>query len=98
MKQRHTYRMFSIEIVSDNPEDGLISKETVNENGIAAYLERKVPICNVNLKRILTDNRCRYFQHYMPSQTTTAKNSYKENNRLHKSGNFVKVYISEVFV
>lgn len=90
-------RAFSVEIISDNPADGLLSKETVNENRLADYLASKVPNCEVDLKRIYTDDRCRYFQHYMPTNKTTAKHSYKENHLLHKSGNFVKLYISEVF-
>jgi hypothetical protein len=90
-------RAFSVEIVSDNHADGLLSKETVNENCLADYLSSKVPNCEVDLERIYTDDRCRYFQHYMPANKTTAKHSYKENHRLHKSGNFVKLYISEVF-
>ena len=90
-------RAFSVEIVSDNPADGLLSKETVFENCLADYLSTKLPDCNVDLKRIYTDDRCRYFQHYMPTNKTTAKYSYKENHQLHKSGNFVKLYISEVF-
>lgn len=90
-------RVFSVEIVSDNQADGLLSKETVDENCLADYLSIKVPNCKVDLKRICTDDRCRYFQHYMPTNKTTAKHSYKENHRLHKSGNFVKLYISEVF-
>lgn len=90
-------RAFSVEIVSDNPADGLLSKETVFENFLADYLSSKVPNCKVDLERIYTDDRCRYFQHYMPTNKTTAKHSYKENHRLHKSGNFVKLYISEVF-
>lgn len=90
-------RAFSVEIVSNNPADGLLSKETVYENGLADYLLSKAPDCNVDLQRVYTDDRCRYFQHYMPKNKTTAKHSYKENHKLHKSGNFVKIYISEVF-
>jgi len=90
-------RAFSIEVVSDNPAEGLLSKETVSEKDIEKYLSTKVPNCNVDLKRIYTDDRCRYFQHYMPTNKTTAKHSYKENHKLHKSGNFVKLYISQVF-
>ena len=90
-------RAFSVEIVSDNPADGLLSKETIDENDLANYLECKVPNCRVDLGRIYTDDRCRYFQHYMPTNKTTTKHSYKKNHRLHKSGNFVKLYISEVF-
>lgn len=91
-------RSFSVEIVSDNPADGLLSKETVSENDIAVYLSNKVPKCNVDLQRIYQDDRCKYFQHYMPTNKTTTQHSYKENNQLHKSGNFVKLYISEVFI
>lgn len=90
-------RAFSVEIVSDNPKEGLLSKETVFENYLADYLLSKVPYCSVNLKRIYTDDRCRYFRHYMPTNKTTTKHSYKENHQLHTSGNFVKLYISEVF-
>lgn len=89
-------RAFSVEIVSDNPADGLLSKQTVLENELEFYLSSKAPLCNVDFTRIYTDDRCRYFQHYMPMNKTTAKHSYKENHKLHKSGNFVKLYISEV--
>jgi hypothetical protein len=89
-------RAFSVEIVSDNPRDGLLSKETIKETEIESYLKTNVPDCIVDLKRIYTDDRCRYFQHYMPTNKTTARHSYKENNNLHRSGNFVKLYISEV--
>ena len=90
-------RAFSVEIVSDNPAEGVLSKETVDENCLADYLAAKVPNCKVDLERIYTDDRCRYFRHYMPMNKTTAKHSYKENHRLHKFGNYVKLYISEVF-
>lgn len=90
-------RAFSVEIVSNNPADGLLSKETVFENHLADYLLSKVPDCNVDLNRIYTDDRCRYFRHYMPTNKTVTMHSYKENNQLHKAGNFVKLYISEVF-
>lgn len=90
-------RAFSVEIVSDNTSEGLLSKETVLETELEKYLSINVPNCNVDLGRISSDNRCKYFQHYMPKNKTTAKHSYKENHQLHKSGNFVKLYISEVF-
>lgn len=90
-------RAFSVEIVSDNPSEGLLSKETVSQNELGNYLSSKAPNCIVDLQRIYTDGRCKYFQHHMPTNKTTAKNSYKENNQLHRSGNFVKLYISEVF-
>ena len=89
-------RAFSVEIVSDNPADGLLSKETVFENCLADYLSSKVPDCKVDLQRIYTDDRCKYFMHYMPKNRTVTMHSYKENNQLHKAGNFVKLYISEV--
>jgi len=91
-------RAFSVEIVSDNPSEGLLSKETVLETELENYLSRNVPNCNFDVKRINSDDRCRYFRHYMPTNKTTARHSYKENHQLHKSGNFVKIYISEVFV
>ena len=91
-------RKFSIEIVSDDPKQGLLSKETVSQDELENYLSSKVPECIVDLQRIYTDNRCKYFEHYMPKNKTTAKHSYKENHQLHKSGNFVKLYISEVFI
>jgi len=90
-------RAFSVEIVSDNPAEGLLSKETVLESELERYLSSNVPNCTVDLQRIHSDDRCKYFQHYMPNNKTTAKHSYKENHQLHKSGNFVKLYISEVF-
>lgn len=90
-------RAFSVEIVSDNQKDGLMSKQTVSQNDLENYLKDKAANCNVDFERIYTDERCRYFQHYMPKNKTTARHSYKENYKLHKSGNFVKLYISEVF-
>ena len=90
-------RAFSVEIVSDNPSQGLLSKETVKEIDLENYLKDKAANCNVDFNRIYSDERCRYFQHYMPTNKTTARHSYKENHKLHKSGNFVKLYISEVF-
>ena len=91
-------RAFNILIVSDNPEKGLLSEEKVLEKDIEKYLSTKVPNCNVDFKRIYADNRCRYFRHYMPTNKTVAQSSYKENNKLHDSGNFVKLYISEFFI
>jgi hypothetical protein len=90
-------RAFSVAIVSDNPSEGLLSMETVLETELEKYLSSNVPSCNVDLERISSDDRCKYFKHYMPKNKTTAKHSYKENHHLHKSGNFVKLYISEVF-
>jgi hypothetical protein len=90
-------RAFSVEIVSDNPLEGLLSKQTVWETELENYLSSNVPNCIVDLQRIHSDDRCKYFQHYMPTNKTTAKHSYKENHQLHRSGNFVKLYISEVF-
>ena len=90
------FNFFSVEIVSDNPSDGLTSKQTVPENCLADYLLKEVPNCTIDLNRIYTDDRCRYYRHYMPANKTTTMHSHNENNELHKAGNYVKVYISEV--
>jgi len=90
-------RNYSVEIISDNPKEGLLSKETVVESELENYIQNKSFDCKVNVNRILSDERCKYFKHFMPANTTSARNSYKENHQLHKAGNFVKIYISQVF-
>ena len=70
-------------------------EEVATEETIKQRLAELAPECNIDWTKIFTDKRCLYFQHYMPADKTTTQHSYKENSTLHKSGNLVKVYISE---
>lgn len=82
-------------IVTADDFRSVLHEEVLSEDAIKQRVTELAPDCNIDWTKIFTDKRCLYFQHYMPSNKTTTQHSYKENNRLYKSGNLVKVYISE---
>ena len=82
-------------IVTEQAGTRVLYDGAIPEAELKDRLAKIAPECNVNWKMILEDKRCRYFQHYMPADVTVTQHSYKRRNELHKSGNIVKVYISE---
>lgn len=91
-------RVFTVQIISDNYQDGALSEQKVFESNLTDYLKNATPNCNVSFEQIFNDKRCRYFQHYMPINQTVPRHSYKKCHDLFKSGNRVKIFISERFV
>ena len=95
-------RVFTVQIISDNYQDGALSEQKVFESNLTDPLlyadSAVIPNCNVSFEHIFNDKRCRYFQHYMPINQTVPRHSYKKCHDLFKSGNRVKIFISERFV
>lgn len=82
-------------IVTTNDAKSIRHEEIVTKEAIKQRLAEIISECNIDWERVFNDDRCKYFLHYMPANVTTTKHSYEKNNILHKSGNIVRVYISE---
>lgn len=82
-------------VITANDFANVLHEETISEENLKQKVSELAPECNVDWNRVFTDKRCKYFRHFMPINKTIAKHSYKENSSVYKSGNNVKIYITE---
>jgi hypothetical protein len=87
---------FLVQIISDDPKQGVEKEYTLNEMDLGLFLARNYPDCYGNIFGGYRDKRCRHYLYWMPSKEVTTRNSHKVNTSQQSAGNTVKIYISQL--